>query len=102
MFVNFTALQLIISEKSSRNQLIHTRLYHTIYRCIVIHKWQYIDTSKLCIVASLLRIKFKMSYYEYNGTQVFLLGTVMKRVCRKGGHGTHVANQLDYAELILA
>ena len=35
-----------------------------------------------------------MSGYEYNGTQVFLLGTVMKRVCWKGGRGTHVANQL--------
>ena len=43
-----------------------------------------------------------MSGYKYNGTQVFLIGTVMKRVCWKGGHGTHVANQLDYAELILA
>ena len=29
--------------------------------------------------SSKLRIKFKMSGYEYNGTQVFLLGTVMKR-----------------------
>ena len=35
-----------------------------------------------------------MSGYEYDGTQVFLLGTVMKRVCWKGGHGTHVANQI--------
>ena len=26
------------------------------YRCIVIHKWQYIDTSKLCIVTSLIHI----------------------------------------------
>ena len=34
--------------------------------------------------------------------QIFLLGTVMKRVCLKGGHVTHVANPLDYAEPILA
>ena len=38
----------------SKNQLIHTLLYRTIYRCIMIHKWQYIDTLKLCIVASLI------------------------------------------------
>ena len=52
----FTPLQpfsLIISEKSSKNQLIHTWPYRAIYRCIVIHKWQYIDTPKLCIVTSL-------------------------------------------------
>ena len=43
--------------KSSKDQLIHTRLYHTIYHCIVIHKWQYIDTPKLCIVASLTYVR---------------------------------------------
>ena len=39
-----------------KNQLIHTLLYCTIYRCIVIQKQQYIDTPKSCIVAPLVCI----------------------------------------------
>ena len=31
--VNFTILQLLIAERSSKNQLIHTRLYTTVSRC---------------------------------------------------------------------
>ena len=31
-----------------------------------------------------------MYFISYH--KLFLLGTVMKRVCCKGGHGTHVAN----------
>ena len=57
MVANFTALQLFIAynfRKSSKNQLhnSHLTVYCTIYRCIVIHKWQYINTPKLCVVAS--------------------------------------------------
>ena len=44
-----------------------------------------------CLVTSAMVLPFTL--------QVFLLGTVMKRVCWKGGRGTHVANQLDYAEI---
>ena len=47
---------LIILEKSSKNQLIHTLLYHTIYRCIMIQKQQYIDTPKLCIITFLVGV----------------------------------------------
>ena len=57
MVASFTVLQLFSAynfEKSSKNQLIHTLPYHTIYCCIVIQKWQYIDTSKLCIITPLL------------------------------------------------
>ena len=35
---------------------LHTLLYHTMYHCIVIQKWQYIDTPKLCIVILLIRM----------------------------------------------
>ena len=32
----------------------HILLYRIIYHCIMIKKWQYIDTSKLCIVTPLV------------------------------------------------
>ena len=32
---------------SIKHQLIHTLLYCTIYRCIMIQNWQYLDTPKL-------------------------------------------------------
>ena len=49
MVASFTALQLF-SAYFSKSQLIHILLYRTIYRCIVIQKWQYIDIPKLCII----------------------------------------------------
>ena len=53
MVVSFTALQPFSAYIKSwkkvlsicKNQLIHTLLYRTIYHCIVIQKWQYIDTQ---------------------------------------------------------
>ena len=42
-----------ISLKSNTEQCFDSTLYQTIYRCIVIHQRQYIDTSTHCIVATL-------------------------------------------------
>ena len=50
-----TYLVLIILEKVLKiSYIIHTQLYCTIYHCIAIQKWQYIDTLKLCIVTPLV------------------------------------------------
>ena len=38
-----------------KNQLLYTIPYCAIYRCIVIQKRWYIDTHKMCIVASLVQ-----------------------------------------------
>ena len=46
MVANFTALQLFIAEKSSKNYLIHT--YN-----ILLYRDTQVDTPKLCIIASL-------------------------------------------------
>ena len=49
------------------------------YRCIMIHKWQYIDKSKLCITASLRpTIYVHMHTYVYahmqaGATEIFVL-----------------------------
>ena len=51
----FTALQLFIASnfrKSSKFAL--NCIVQYLYCCIVIYKWQYINTSKSCVVASLV------------------------------------------------
>ena len=46
-------------------QLLHTIPHHAIYRCIVIQKRWYIDTSKIYIVASLVHTRKHTHIYTY-------------------------------------
>jgi len=71
-WINYCALQLSALQLNNfreqkkvmsicQNLLIHTVLYHhyhTIYRCIVILRRQYIDTCKSCIVPPLMETHF--------------------------------------------
>ena len=51
---NLAHLFLFKNIKTNIDHCLDSTLYRAIYRCIMIHQRQYIDTSTHCIVASLL------------------------------------------------
>ena len=65
--VNFSALQLFLAYNLRKplkiSKFTLDYIACAIYCCIVIHKWQYIDTSNLCIVTSLVHIYVHIHKY---------------------------------------